>query len=185
MSSLKNAAKKQHANPGPSERAAISEFVRAARARGEDITGPDGLLKYLTKTVLETALDEEMNEHLGYDKHSIEGNNTGNSRNGTRRKTVLTDNVGPVEIEVPRDRNGSFEPVVVKKRQRRLGDVDTVAGVALCQGIDHRGDLRALRRGLRRVTVQGPYQCHHRPGDRGDERLDFAPTVADLRRDLH
>lgn len=94
-----------------------------------------GLLKYLTKTVLETALDEEMNEHLGYDKHSIEGNNTGNSRNGTRSKTVLTDNVGPVRIEVPRDRNGSFEPVVVKKRQRRLGDVDTVVLSLYAKGL--------------------------------------------------
>lgn len=135
MSSLKNAAKKQHPKPETSEQAAITELVRAARARGEDITGPEGLLKYLTKTVLETALDEEMNEHLGYDKHSIEGNNTGNSRNGTRSKTVLTDNVGPVRIEVPRDRNGSFEPVVVKKRQRRLGDVDTVVLSLYAKGL--------------------------------------------------
>src|SRR5699024_7984309 len=96
---------------------------------------PEGLLKYLTKTVLETALDEEMNEHLGYDKHSVEGNNTGNSRNGTRSKTVLTDDVGPVTIEVPRDRNGSFEPVVIKKRQRRLGDVDTVVLSLYAKGL--------------------------------------------------
>src|SRR5690625_2763574 len=78
----------------------------------------------MTKTVLETALDEEMNEHLGYDKHSIEGNNSGNSRNRTRSKTVLTDNVGPVQIEVPRDRNGSFEPVVVKKIIAGTGGAD-------------------------------------------------------------
>jgi len=74
------------------------------------LTGPDGLLKALTKTVLQAALDEEMAEHLGYDKHAAEGRNLGNSRNGKRGKTVLTDSCGEVEIEVPRDRQGSFEP---------------------------------------------------------------------------
>ena len=108
------------------ERDAVRALVQAARDRGEDLTGPDGLLRQLTKTVLETALDEEMSEHLGYDKHDPVGNNTGNSRNGVRTKTVLTDNVGPVEIEVPRDRNASFEPVIVPKRVRRLGGVDTI-----------------------------------------------------------
>lgn len=67
-----------------------------------------------------------MADHLGYDRHDPAGRGSGNSRNGTRSKTVLTDNVGPVEIEVPRDRDGSFDPVVVKKRQRRLGGVDTI-----------------------------------------------------------
>ncbi|KNX36975.1 IS256 family transposase [Luteipulveratus halotolerans] len=118
-----------------SERAAVAQLVRAARARGEDLTGPDGLLKLLTKTVLETALDEEMSEHLGYDKHAVEGRDGGNSRNGTRAKTVLTDNVGPVTIEVPRYRDGSFEPVIVKKRQRRLGDVDTVVLSLYAKGL--------------------------------------------------
>ena len=103
VSSLEKTIKKV-ASPGEVERAAIRELVIAARARGEDLTGPDGLLKLLTKTVLETALDEEMSEHLGYDKHAVEGRNGGNSRNGNRIKTVVTDAVGPVEIEVPRDR---------------------------------------------------------------------------------
>ena len=70
---------------------AIEELVRLARERGVALTGPDGLLKALTKTVIETALDEEMAEHLGYDKHDPAGRNRGNSRNGTRAKTVLTD----------------------------------------------------------------------------------------------
>ncbi len=118
-----------------SERVAIGQLVRAARARGEDLTGPDGLLKLLTKTVLETALDEEMSEHLGYDKHAPEGRDRGNSRNGARAKTVLTDNVGPVTIEVPRDRDGTFEPVIVRKRQRRLGDVDTVVLSLYAKGL--------------------------------------------------
>ena len=78
--------------------------------RGVALTGPDGLLKALTKTVIETALDEEMSEHLGYDKHDPAGRNRGNSRNGTRAKTVLTDAAGEVEIEVPRDRDGTFDP---------------------------------------------------------------------------
>ncbi|MBK6872323.1 MAG: transposase [Kineosporiaceae bacterium] len=112
--------------PGEAERAAIREMVKSATDRGLALTGPDGLLKIMTKTVLETALDEEMTAHLGYEKHAVEGRDGGNSRDGRRVKTVLTDNVGPVEIEVPRDRAGSFEPVIVAKRQRRLGDVDAV-----------------------------------------------------------
>lgn len=67
-----------------------------------------------------------MTEHVGYDKRAVEGRNGANSRNGTRPKTVLTDNAGPVQVEVPRDRDGSFEPVIVKKRQRRLTDVDAI-----------------------------------------------------------
>ena len=123
------------AAPSVSEREMIAQLVRAARARGEDLTGPGGLLKALTKTVLETALEEEMREHLGYDKHAAQGRDGGNSRNGTRAKTVLTDNVGPVTIEVPRDRDGTFAPVIVKKRQRRLGDVDTVVLSLYAKGL--------------------------------------------------
>ena len=90
------------------------------------MTGPEGMLKALTKTVIETALDEEMTEHLGYGKHDATGRGSGNSRNGTRSKTVLTDTAGDVEVEVPRDREGSFAPAIVAKRQRHLGGVDTV-----------------------------------------------------------
>jgi transposase-like protein len=76
-------------------------LVRAARARGEDLTGPDGLLKTITKSVLESALEQELSEHLGYDKHAPEGRNGGNSRNGNRTKTVLTDNAGEVRSRCP------------------------------------------------------------------------------------
>ena len=117
------------------EKAVITELVRTARAQGVALTGPDGLLKYLTKTVIEAALDEEMSEHLGYDKHDPQGRNNGNSRNGTRAKTVLTDACGPVEIEVPRDREASFEPVIVKKRQRRLTDLDQVVLSLFARGL--------------------------------------------------
>lgn len=85
--------------------------------------------------MLETALDEELTEHLGYDKHAVEGRDGGNSRNGTRPKTVLTDNAGPVRIAVPRDRDGTFEPVILKKRQRRLGDVDTLVLSLYARGL--------------------------------------------------
>ena len=95
------------------------DLVEQARAEGVELIGPDGLLTGLTKRVLETALEAEMSEHLGYDKHDPMGRNRANSRNGTRTKTVLTQ-LGPVQIEVPRDRDSSFEPVIVRKRQRRL-----------------------------------------------------------------
>jgi putative transposase len=121
--------------PAEAERAAVRELVKAARARGEDLTGPDGLLKMITKTVIESALDEEMAEHVGYDKHAVEGRNRGNSRNGRRTKTVLTDNAGPVQVVVPRDRDGTFEPVIVKKRQRRLSEVDTVVLSLYAKGL--------------------------------------------------
>ncbi|MER2222356.1 MAG: transposase, partial [Rhodococcus sp. (in: high G+C Gram-positive bacteria)] len=77
-----------------------------------ELMGPNGLLNQLTKNVLETALDAEMTEHLGYEKHDAAGRGSGNSRNGTRSKTVLTE-IGPVEIEVPRDVDSSFDPQIV------------------------------------------------------------------------
>ncbi|QIK50367.1 IS256 family transposase (plasmid) [Gordonia terrae] len=111
------------------------ELVRQAREAGVRLTGPDGLLKAMTKTVLETALDEEMSEHLGYDKHDQRGRGSGNSRNGSRSKPVLTDACGQVEIDVPRDRAGTFEPQIVKKRQRRLTDVDEVVLSLYARGL--------------------------------------------------
>jgi transposase-like protein len=93
------------------------------------------LLKQLTKTVLETALQEEMTEHLGYEKHDPAGAGAGNIRNGTRAKTVLTENTGQVQIEVPRDRAGTFEPKIVRKRQRRLSGVDEVVLSLYAKGL--------------------------------------------------
>jgi len=75
-------------------------LVDQAKEQGVDLVGPGGLLTGLTKSVLETALEEELSEHLGYDKHDPLGRNGENSRNGSRAKTVLTD-VGPVELDVP------------------------------------------------------------------------------------
>ena len=86
-------------------------------------SGAEGLLSQLTKTVLERALGAELDDHLGYVKGDPAGNGSGNSRNGSYGKTVTTA-AGPVRIGVPRDRNGTFEPKIVPKGQRRLGQVD-------------------------------------------------------------
>ena len=100
------------------EQAAAAAMVAEAKARGLALTGPSGLLKLFTKNVLETALNEEITEHLGHEKHGQPV--AGNVRNGTRAKAVLTEASGQVPIEVPRDRAGTFEPQIVNKRQRRL-----------------------------------------------------------------
>ncbi|XAS74915.1 IS256 family transposase [Dermatophilaceae bacterium Sec6.4] len=126
--------------------AAVADLVRAARASGDSLTGPTGLLKQVTAMVLEAALEEEMTQHLGHAKHrgnpalEDEGvddvdhhddddgggghGRTRNVRNGSRTKTVLTDNAGKVDITVPRDRAGTFEPVIVPKHHRKLGSVE-------------------------------------------------------------
>ncbi|WP_199820694.1 transposase, partial [Streptomyces sp. NRRL F-2664] len=87
----------------------MNELVARAQAEGLQLTGEGGLLQQLTKRLLESALEGEMSDHLGYDRHDPAGKNGENSRNGKRSKTVVTD-IGPVEIDVPRDREGSFEP---------------------------------------------------------------------------
>ncbi len=131
---LNDVAKKQAAEQTAEQQAAV-ELVRMAREQGLSLTGPDGLLKQLTKTVIESALSEEMTEHLGYEKHDPAGAGTGNVRNGTRAKTVLTEASGHVEIEVPRDRAGTFEPQIVRKRQRRLNGVDEVVLSLYAKGL--------------------------------------------------
>jgi putative transposase len=110
------------------------ELVDKARADGVELVGPDGMLTGLTKSVLETVLEEEMTDRVGYDKHDPDGRNRGNSRNGTRSKTVVTE-IGPVEIEVPRDRDGSFEPRIVRKRQRRLDGIDEIVLSLTARGL--------------------------------------------------
>ncbi|WP_232550219.1 IS256 family transposase [Propioniciclava soli] len=103
-----------------------AQLIEQARAEGVSLVGPGSPLATLTKQVLESALEAELDEHLGYEhgdragKADSEGRN---ERNGTRGKTVHTE-LGPVTLEVPRDRDGTFEPVVVRKRQRRLNGVD-------------------------------------------------------------
>jgi putative transposase len=110
------------------------QLMERAKADGVSLVGPGGLLSGLTKTVLETALEAEMTEHVGYEPHDPDGHHSGNSRNGTRTKTVITD-VGPVEIDVPRDRNSTFEPKIVRKRQRRLVGVDDMVISLVAKGL--------------------------------------------------
>ena len=123
--------------PEPSaEELAAKELVRLAKEQGLSLTGPDGLLKQVTRNVLETALNEEMTEHLGHEKNRVpEGRESTNVRNGTRPKSVLTHATGQVDLEVPRDRDGTFEPVIVKKRQRRLGEVDEIVLSLYARGL--------------------------------------------------
>jgi putative transposase len=101
-----------------------AELVDRARNEGVELTGDDGLLTALVRQVLQTGLEVEMTDHLGYQPHAPEGHGTGNSRNGHYPKTVKTE-IGEVDLRVPRDRNSSFEPQTVRKGQRRL---DGLAG---------------------------------------------------------
>src|SRR5690348_4877710 len=91
--------------------------------------------------VVEGALEGELDDHLGYGKHDPAGRDGGNSRNGHRAKTVLTD-TGPVEISVPRDRESSFEPKMVAKRQRRLTGIDELVISLSAKGLTH-GEIAA------------------------------------------
>ncbi|NKY31453.1 Transposase for insertion sequence element IS905 [Nocardia gamkensis] len=110
------------------------QLLKQAKEQGIDLVGPGGLLNQLTKTVLETALEAEMTEHVGYEKHDPAGRGTPNSRNGTRSKTVVTE-IGPVEIDVPRDTSSTFEPKIVRKRQRRLSGVDEIVLSLTAKGL--------------------------------------------------
>ena len=122
------------------DKALVAQLVGDAQRHGLDVAGEDGLLAQLTKLVLEAALEGELTAHLGYDKHE-RTEDASNARNGTRAKTVLT-KAGPVRIDVPRDRAGSFEPVIVAKRQRRLGSIEDVVLSLSARGMTH-GDISA------------------------------------------
>jgi putative transposase len=131
-----------HAVGGPTalSEASNDELVEllAARARtqGLQLTGDGGLLGQLSKRVVEAALEGELDDHLGYVKHDRAGRDGANSRNGHRGKTLVTE-AGLVAIEVPRDRDGSFEPQLVKKRQRRLSGLDDLVISLSAKGLTH------------------------------------------------
>src|SRR5579872_5284599 len=101
----------------------VLDQLLAGYSKPDDLTGPNGLLKRLTGALVERALEAELGEHLGYEPHAAEGRGSGNSRNGKGKKTLITD-LGELPIEVPRDRNGTFEPVLVKKHQTRFTGFD-------------------------------------------------------------
>ncbi len=143
----------QKSSPGDRDEAAAARLAEAfsaetidalltdAKAAGTPLDGVDGLLNQMTKAVLERALQTEMTDHLGYEPGSSEGRGTGNSRNGRTRKTVSTIS-GPVQIEVPRDRNGSFEPTIVPKHARRLKNIDEMILSLYSRGLTTR-DIEA------------------------------------------
>jgi transposase-like protein len=119
----------------------VRQLAERARADGLKLTGEGGLLQRLTKLVVESSLEGELDDHLGYGKHDAAGRDGRNSRNGKRAKTLLTE-AGPVAIEVPRDREGSFEPKIVAKRQRRLSGVDDLVISLSAKGLTH-GEISA------------------------------------------
>ena len=114
----------------------------------EDIIGENGLLKQLTKALMERALQAEMTEHLGYEKHDPVGNNSGNSRNGATAKTLKGD-FGEMALETPRDRNGSFEPKIVGQGPDALDGFRRQDHVDVCARHEHARDPGASGRDVR------------------------------------
>ncbi len=112
----------------------------------EEILGEGGLLKELTKRFVERALEGEMTDHLGYERHASEGANTGNSRNGTSKKKVKGDS-GEIELDIPHDRNCEFEPTIVKKGQRRLPGFDDKVIALYARGMT----TREIQGGLKEI----------------------------------
>lgn len=132
----------------------IARLAGRAREGGLQLAGEGGLLAQLTKRLVESALEGEITDHLGYDRHDAAGRDGGNSRNGHRPKTVLTE-VGPVEIDVPRDRDATFEPKIVAKRQRRLSGVDELVISLSAKGLTT-GEVQAhLAEGSTAPTCRG------------------------------
>lgn len=119
----------------------MAQLVGDAQRSGLPMDGEGGLLAELTRLVVESALEGEITDHLGYDKHTKGGSEDGNARNGKRPKTVLT-KAGPLTVEVPRDRAGTFEPKIIAKRQRRLGSIDDIVLSLSARGMTH-GDIAA------------------------------------------
>lgn len=108
----------------------------------EDFFGQNGLLEQLTKALVQRALEAEMTHHLGYEKHSSQGDNTGNSRNGSTSKTIKGKR-GKVQIDVPRDRNSEFEPQLIKKGQTRFDGLDEKIISLYSRGLSTR-EIQAL-----------------------------------------
>ena len=122
----------------------IDALLADAQAAGTPVDGVDGLLNQMTKAVIERALAAEMTHELGYERGDPAGAGSGNSRNGYSAKTVSTPN-GPVTVNVPRDRNGSFEPKIVPKRARRLGQIDEMILSLYSRGMTTRDSEAHLR----------------------------------------
>src|SRR4029453_9697429 len=134
----------------------------------EDLIGEDGLLKQLTKRLLERAMAAELTEHVGYEKHDPAGNNSGNSRNGTSAKTMKS-SFGRLPLDVPRDRNGTFEPQIIEKHQTRFTGFDENIISLYARGLS----TREIQQHLEEIyhvevsatlisTVRDPVTEHHK-----------------------
>ena len=121
----------------------IEKLMAQVDAQGVELLGPDGVLTELTKRIMERALDVERSEHLGYERGDRAGVGSGNSRNGASPKTVLTD-AGAIALEVPRDRNGTFEPMLVPKHQRRLEGFNDLVSSLVARGTSTRDTIAHL-----------------------------------------
>jgi transposase-like protein len=131
---------------GETDQELAEQLVERARAEGLELTGPNGLLTGLTRRVIETALESELTDHVGYEPGDPAGRGSGNSRNGRTTKKVHTE-VGQVEIAVPRDRNGTFEPQLIPKHSRRLEGFNEAIVSLYARGMttgDIQGHLRQL-----------------------------------------
>lgn len=128
----------------------IDELIKDYQ-KPEDIIGENGILKQLTKAIIERTLSAELTHHLGYEKHAPEGKNKGNSRNGKSAKTLKSD-LGNLPIEVPRDRNGEFEPQLIKKGQRRFNGFDDKILSMYARGMTTR-DIQAHLLDIYKVEV--------------------------------
>ncbi|MEW2080085.1 aminotransferase class III-fold pyridoxal phosphate-dependent enzyme [Streptomyces sp. NPDC013433] len=159
----------------------VAELVARARAGGVKLTGEGGLLQRLTKRVLESALEGGLTDHLGHGPGERAGGGRDNYRNGHRSKRVITES-GPVGIAVPRDRAGSFEPQLVKKRQRRLGGVDEMVLSLSAKGLTH-GALAVTANPAKRAGAGVPLP-HTVPVPFDDPTDDEGTSVARLVRSL-
>ncbi len=127
------------------QQALLEELLKDFKGDARDIFGEGGLLKTIGKRALEAALEGEMTHHLGYPPHDPSGRGSGNSRNGRTAKRLESES-GSLDLEVPRDRNGSFEPRIVEKRQRRVAGLDETIVYLYAQGQSTRAIQDTLRR---------------------------------------
>jgi putative transposase len=126
----------------------------------DDLLGQDGLLQPLTKALVERALDGELTHHLGYEKHDSAGDNSGNSRNGTTRKT-LRGKRGQIQIDVPRDRTSEFEPQLIKKNQTRFDGLDEKIISLSSRGMTRARDSRSSGRDVWGGSLaELDFNCH-------------------------
>jgi transposase-like protein len=121
----------------------VERLMAQVEGEGVELLGPEGVLTELTKRIMERALDVERTEHLGYERGDPAGRGSGNSRNGTSPKTVLTD-AGAVPLEIPRDRNGTFEPALVPKHERRLEGFNEMVCSLVARGLSVRDTIAHL-----------------------------------------